>query len=595
MKRALLDWLDHRTGARGFLHALLYENIPGGARWRYVWGSTLMFAFGVQLVTGIVLWAAYSPSSQTAWESVYYIEYVMAGGSLLRGIHHYTAQAMVVLLVLHLAQVVVDGAYRAPREVNYWFGMALLLLVLGLSLTGYLLPWDQKGYWATKVATNMAGVVPVVGPIQQRLLVGGVEYGHHTLTRFFALHAGLLPGLVVALTVGHVYLFRRHGITAKQPPAGPDARFWPDQALRDAVACLALTAAVLALALWKKAELGPPADPAEPYAAARPEWYFLFLYQFLKLFPGNLVVLSGVVIPGGVLMILALFPVIGRWPGGHRFNCGFLVALLVGATVLTGWAVAEDRGKPEYQAALRQNEATMERMRELASGPTGIPVGGALELLRQDPKTQGAKLFAQHCAKCHTFDGHDGTGAKPKEAPTAADLKGFGSRAWLAGLLDPARIETAAYFGNTKFCKPPAGKKKGKMVKFVLEDLAGLGDADKAKLAKVIAAVSAEAALPAQAELDKKEAAAIAEGRTIIADGKDPFSCIDCHEFRNNEKGSGPGLTGWGSREWMVAFVKNPAHERFYEGEHNDRMPAFEKEMDAKAIETVVDWLRGAK
>ena len=151
--KQLFDWLDQRTGYRELINEGLYENIPGGSRWRYVWGSTMMFALTVQFITGIALWLAYSPSTQTAWESVYYIQYEMTGGWFLRGLHHWTAQIMTVLLVLHLMQVVIDGAYKAPREVNFWFGVILLLLVLGLSLTGYLLPWDQKGYWATSVAT----------------------------------------------------------------------------------------------------------------------------------------------------------------------------------------------------------------------------------------------------------------------------------------------------------------------------------------------------------------------------------------------------------------------------------------------------------
>ena len=157
------DWLDHRTGYRRLLSAALYESIPGGARWRYVWGSTLTFALAVQLITGVILWTAYSANASGAWESVYYIQTTMSGGWILRGIHHYMAQLTTVLLVLHLMQVVIDGAYRAPREVNFWFGLILLFLVLGLSLTGYLLPWDQKGYWATKVATSIAGITPVVG------------------------------------------------------------------------------------------------------------------------------------------------------------------------------------------------------------------------------------------------------------------------------------------------------------------------------------------------------------------------------------------------------------------------------------------------
>src|SRR3954471_19277447 len=198
---ALLNWLDDRTGVREFMNEALYERMPGGARWRYVWGSTLVFAFSVQVITGLFLWMAYSPSSQTAWESVYYIQHDMQFGWLLRGIHHFTAQCMVVLLALHLMQVIIDGAYKAPREVNFWLGLILAQIVLGLSLTGYLLPWDQKGYWATRVATNLMSLVPGVGKSLQQLVVGGPDYGHHTLTRFFALHAGVLPGLLAVFLV----------------------------------------------------------------------------------------------------------------------------------------------------------------------------------------------------------------------------------------------------------------------------------------------------------------------------------------------------------------------------------------------------------
>ena len=167
--KKVYDWVEHRTGLKTLTREALYENIPGGSRWRYVWGSTLTFALVVQFITGIFLWMAYNPSSQTAWESVYYIQYEMTGGWLLRGIHHFTAQMMIVLLVLHLMQVIIDGAYKAPREINFWFGIGLLLLVMGLSLTGYLLPWDQKGYWATKVSTNLLALGRSLDPPCRRL------------------------------------------------------------------------------------------------------------------------------------------------------------------------------------------------------------------------------------------------------------------------------------------------------------------------------------------------------------------------------------------------------------------------------------------
>ncbi|MEY2430193.1 MAG: ubiquinol-cytochrome c reductase cytochrome b subunit [Verrucomicrobiota bacterium] len=590
----LLGWLDQRTGYRKLLREALYENVPGGARWRYVWGSTLTFALAVQFITGIFLWMAYSPSSQTAWESVYYIQDQMRGGWLLRGLHHYMAQAMTVLLVLHLMQVVIDGAYKAPREVNFWFGLILLQLVLALSLTGYLLPWDQKGFWATKVATNLVVTVPLIGPSLQRIIIGGTDYGHHTLTRFFALHAGLIPGLIVALLVGHIYLFRRHGLTAKEPRTRPDAAFWPDQVLKDCVACLAVMAAVLFLILRHRlfssagplgAELGAPANPSEPYSAARPDWYFLFLFQFLKFFPGTSEIWGALIIPGLIMAVIFLMPFIGRWQLGHRFNLGLLCCLIAGAGLLTYLAVAEDRHNATYQAAAKAAESEAERVRELARSPSGIPPSGAVTLLQTDPLIQGPKLFAQQCAKCHRYEGHDGTGTALKDPQSASDLKGFASREWIGGLLDPEKISTTNYFGGTKH-------RDGKMAKFVKKDVSAYTPEDKEKLRKTIVAVSAEAQLKAQSGADQRDAAMIAEGRALI---ETKMKCHDCHQFRKkDEDTTAPDLTGYGSREWLVNFISNSAHPNFY-GEGNDRMPAFGSKgiLDAKQIGLIADWLRG--
>src|SRR6266849_4362880 len=213
MLSKVLDWCDHRTGYRRLVSVLLIEHIPGGAKWRYVWGSCLVFVFAVQLITGVLLMTAYSPSDSTAWSSVYFLQYQMDFGWLIRGLHHFGSQAMVVLLGVHMLQVVIAGAHLPPREVNWWLGLGLLGSVLMLSLTGYLLPWDQKGYWATQVATNIAGNLPVLGPWQQKIIVGGPDYGHHTLTRFFTLHVGILPPLIIVLIIAHLVVFRRHGVT----------------------------------------------------------------------------------------------------------------------------------------------------------------------------------------------------------------------------------------------------------------------------------------------------------------------------------------------------------------------------------------------
>lgn len=630
----LLTWLDHRTGYKDFLHEALYEHVPGGSRWRYVWGSTLAFAFAVQVITGLFLWMFYSPSAQTAWESVYFLQYQVPGGAFLRGLHHYMAQLMVVLMAIHLFQVVIDGAYKAPREINFWLGMVLLQIVLGLALTGYLLPWDQKGYWATQVATKIMGIVPVVGPDLQKLVVGGNEYGHHTLTRFFALHAGVLPAALVGFLVLHIALFRRHGLTAKIKPGRPDQMFWPDQVLKDAVACLAVLLLVSFLAWRAPAELGAPADPSDSYDAARPEWYFLFLFQFLKFFHGETGELIGaIVIPGILMGILFIMPWVAGWfKFGHKLNVAFLFVILAGAGVLTALAIQEDANKDEYKAAVKQAHADAERSIELAS--EGIPPTGALSLVRGDSKIQGAKLFRRHCASCHDHVDSAGEGIKqPRELtfkpgpdgkvapdalpePTGApNLYAFASREWLAGFLNPAKIAEAhydknapadpkvkryvtdaPYFGNT-------AHRDGDMVNFVKEELKDLDEAGKKKLESIIVALSAQAKLKSQVDLDAhaERNGVIKAGTAQMAEAIGSQACTDCHKFGDvDNEGGAPDLTGYGSREWLLSFIGSPEHARFY-GENNDRMPSFYNSPDAPAqnlldqesIQMIVEWLRG--
>jgi ubiquinol-cytochrome c reductase cytochrome b subunit len=584
--KKLFGWIDDRTGLQAIMKEALYENVPGGARWRYVWGSTLVFTFVVQIITGLALWMCYSPSAQTAWESVFFIQNSVPGGWWVRGLHHYNAQAMNILLVFHLMQVVIDGAYKAPREVNFWFGVGLLQLVLALSLTGYLLPWDQKGYWATKVATNIVAITPVVGPFLQKIVIGGADYGHQTLTRFFALHAGVLPGAVIGLIVAHIYLFRRHGITAKTPLRRPDAAFWPDQVLKDGVACLAVMAAVLWLTLAHHgAELGPPADPSVNFSAARPEWYFLFLFQFLKYFPGGTEAIGAIWIPGVLMAVLFLMPAIARWKSGHKFNLGFLGCLMAAAGLLTAQALSEDGHNPDFLLARQEADQTAERIRVLALSPTGIPVTGAVSLLRQDPLTQGPRLFARYCASCHRYDGGDGMGRMLSDPETASDLKGYGSRAWLTGFLDPKQITTPHYFGGTKF-------KNGRMAGVVTNRIAAYSPAEKAQLAEVIAALSAEAGLRAQTNMDQVDADKIKAGTTFF---KGDLSCNECHQFHNQDAdATAPDLTGYASRDWLISFIGDPKQDKFY-GDRDDRMPAFgaEKILDPTQIALLADWLRG--
>lgn len=578
-----LQWLDERTGYKGLLHEALFERIPGGARWRYVWGSTLVFFFVVQVITGTFLWMSYSAGTQTAWESVYYIQNQLWGGWFLRGLHHYAAQAMTVLLILHLLQVVIDGAYRAPREVNFWFGVILLLLTLALSLTGYLLPWDQNGYWATAVSTNLVGLGPIIGTPMQTLLVGGVSYGHQTLSRFLALHAGVIPGVIILFIVGHVYLFRRHGITPKEPLVRAEGNFWPEQVLRDVVACLAVLVVVLFFVIRNHgAPLGAPADPAEQFAAARPEWYFLSLFQLLKYFPGKAEIVGAIVLPTLGLLVLAAMPFIGKSRSGHRFNLGFLGVVLVGAFALTWQAIASDRNDAEYQVARAGAARDAARAVELANA--GIPITGALSLVRDDAYTQGPKLFSQYCASCHRFDGHDGLGnALPVDSITASDLKGFGSREWVRGFLNADSIMTRKYWGGTIHVD-------GDMVLWLEDHIPESEEAIRTR-ENVVLALSYQAKLQSQASIDVRDSSSIAAGISFMRDTL--RGCAECHQFQDVGTDS-PVLTDWGSREWTTAFVYDPSHRRFF-GRNNDGMPSFgeEKTLTPRQIELVVDWLRG--
>ncbi len=581
--RTVRTWLDERTGYGGLLRAALFESIPGGARWRYVWGSTLVFFFSVQVITGLFLWMSYSPGSQTAWESVYFIQHQVWGGWFLRGLHHFVAQAMTVLLVLHLVQVIIDGAYRAPREVNYWFGVVLLLLVLALSLTGYLLPWDQNGYWATAVSTNLLGISPGLGQPLQTVMVGGVSYGHQTLTRFFALHAGVLPALIVILIVGHVYLFRRHGITPAQPLRRAEEDFWPGQVLRDVIACLAVLMVVLFLVIRAHgAPLGAPSDPAEQFEAARPEWYFLFLFQLLKYFPGQAEIIGAVVLPLLVMMVIVAMPVIGRRPAGHRFNVGFVSVLLVSASLLTWRAVADDRSDAGFQVARAVAERDAKRAVELAN--MGVPITGALSLMRDDAYSQGPRIFSRNCASCHRFDGHDGLGnTLPVDSISASDLGGFATRKWVRGFLDADTILTARYWGGTVHAD-------GDMAMYLADHMPESDDEVNDR-ESVVLALSAQARLRSQSDVDTRDSARIAAGIAFMR--RTSGGCAECHSFLDAGVDS-PDLTDWGSREWMIAFVSDPAHPRFF-GRDNDRMPSFGKEgsLSPREIEMVVDWLRG--
>jgi menaquinol-cytochrome c reductase cytochrome b subunit len=213
---ATVAWLDERTGGGPFLRGFLYRKVPKGTNWYYTLGSATMFAFLSQAVTGVFLAMYYRPSATEAYTSIQHINDDVFAGLFVRGMHKWGATVMVILIFLHMGRVFFFGAYKYPRELNWIIGVVLLILTMAMALTGYLLPFDQRSFWATVVAANITGTGPIMGPYLADFLRGGAEFGATTLSRFYAIHMLLIPGLIAALIGAHLFLVAKLGTTA--PP-----------------------------------------------------------------------------------------------------------------------------------------------------------------------------------------------------------------------------------------------------------------------------------------------------------------------------------------------------------------------------------------
>jgi ubiquinol-cytochrome c reductase cytochrome b subunit len=303
----LLAWLEHRIGLGTAARKLLYEEVPASSGWPQVFGSVALFLFLVQAFTGILLAFNYAPAPGDAYNSLQYIIHEVTAGRLIRGLHHWGASMMIIVVVLHMTQVFLWGAYKKPREATWIAGVVLLLITLTYGLTGYLLPWDNRAYWGTVVTTQLVTKTPLIGPYLGRLLGTDGSIGVVTFTRFYALHVLLLPPLTTFLIALHVYLVRKHGITAAPGDTRPRKKFFPEQVFKDTVAIFTAFALLFVLAVAAEAPLERLADPTDTTYVPRPDWYFLFLFELLKLFQGPLEVLASTVLP--MAAVAALFAV----------------------------------------------------------------------------------------------------------------------------------------------------------------------------------------------------------------------------------------------------------------------------------------------
>ena len=321
-----VDWMDERFQVRALADALLHVYIPRDAKTYYLGGITL-FLFIVQAITGSLLTLYYQGSPDTAYDSVLFITSSVNFGWLIRSIHAWGANLMVIGCILHLLRVYFQGAYKRPREVTWMVGVILLIVTLSFGFTGYLLPWDQRAYWATTVGTESARAVPLIGEYLLVVMRGGVEITKTTLSRFYGIHTLWLPLSLAILLASHVLLIHQQGLAnpripsrrCLQEPDGPDEHeaekektlpFFPHYILDEVIAWYVVLAILIVLASLFPVGLEEKANPLQTPEHIKPEWYFLSVYQFLKQVPETV----GVIVPGLALLPLLFLPFIDRNP-----------------------------------------------------------------------------------------------------------------------------------------------------------------------------------------------------------------------------------------------------------------------------------------
>jgi quinol-cytochrome oxidoreductase complex cytochrome b subunit/mono/diheme cytochrome c family protein len=418
------EWLNRRTGLDSLLRLALDEPIPGGARFAYVFGSGLLFIFLSQIITGVFLALYYVPSADHAHTTVSYITKVVTAGSFLRSLHSYGASAMVIVLLLHLSQTYIYGAYKGRRELLWVSGCVLFGLVMAMAFTGYLLPWDQKAYFATAVGTNAIGEVPFFGETLTRLVRGGAEMGTLTISRFFVAHVFFIPACIFALVASHIFLFRNAGVAGPvtENPYKPTAKsepFYPRQVLMD----LSLTALLLiglgAMAFFIAMPLGPAADPANAQYVPRPDWYYLPIFQWLKYWHGAASVVGVLIIPTILAVALIALPFLDRsverrpWKRPIAMGAyAFVVFGLVGLGLRSEYQDQHDPGVARQLA--RQKTEEDEYMRKPFEPDLSSASLAAANVALADPlAAKGKTIFeAQSCNACHGDSGI-GTAAAP--------------------------------------------------------------------------------------------------------------------------------------------------------------------------------------
>ena len=527
----VLDWLDDRTGYRSLRRHLLEEPLPKGTGWAFTTGSVLMFLLGVQFLTGLVLSMYFVPAPALAYDSVRFISQELAYGFILRGLHFWGASVIVVAAIVHMLRVFLYGSYQAPREVTWLTGVVMLLLVLGFALSGYLLPWDQKAYWATTVTINIARGTPVLGEYVADVMRGGSILGALTLGRWYAAHVFLLPAALVLFVVAHIALMRRHGISGPlRKQEGAATPFYPWHAIKDTLVVAAVFALLLTLAITRPAHLDEIANPADASYVPRPEWYFLGLFQLLKYFPGPLEPIATMVIPGLAVGFLFALPFLDRGPERRPFARARLpltvamFAMGFGTVVLTVLGFSDTADRADINAW----------------GPRAI-AGQDIAM--------GVRSM---CARCHIAGG---------PAPELAITRVTKDDEWLlAHMVDPVAIAPGVRGEDDPAPAPQVTRMQAQAVLAFLRRIRG-------------------GARPPQNISDEERLAA----------GTFSAMCVSCHKIAGEGGSSGPDLSRIGSKRDVAslrALISDSTSEY-----PETIMPRFRDRLNAEQINSLALYL----
>jgi quinol-cytochrome oxidoreductase complex cytochrome b subunit len=387
--------VPERVGWEQGIGPFLLKKLPSKTGWSATLGSASVLLFITMFVSGVFLAMHYNPSPDKAYHAIDYIMNDVPAGWLLRGIHHWGASAMVIVVVLHMLTNFFSGTYKRPRELTWISGVVMLLIVLGLGFTGYLLPWDLKAYWATTVSTNIPKDIPVIGHFLSRLALGGDSISGATLTRFYAVHAMLLPALLAAFTAFHIYLVRAHGLAEPESEAelaaaasnGRVYRFYPEHLWRSSIVFVGVFLILLGLSRWGSIPREPVAGTLVNDYLPRPEWYYMWLFQLLTYFPGNMEWVGSLVVPFLGIALLFALPFLGK-PGqlGVRNRP---VPLAIGVTVIVGIVYLTMMG---FAGAKPYGDTIPAPNRPLSAS-----------------ERRGLFLYAEReCAYCHQINGQGG-------------------------------------------------------------------------------------------------------------------------------------------------------------------------------------------